>query len=297
MKAHSRWKALRSKAETAGEVCSVKNSEGSLPVCLKSIALERKVRDVVFRPLLIDACLGVRHDGFVIFVKCSKQRSTALTKAFESSPCSGYFLPNRTRFSIAHEIAHTFFFNLDSSPPASDVELRKTRSIDALETACNEIARRLLLPKALFLPELGKINVLNPQALRALARKAAVSTDVFTLRLNQLFDWTSILGGILCIREEVNGPKILSMSMHSALRPHFNHLARNSSLGSILSSKDFILNGGRKLEMPFEIPCQVGNRKAFQRVFFRCEDAPQNANSTRFVTFERQGDLQFADLV
>jgi hypothetical protein len=296
-KRFSRWDGWKETAGAAGEACSVRSSGGSLLIRLSKVAAERKVKEVVFRPLLVDGCLGIRKDGFVIFVKCAKQKCSELSKALELEDQARTSLPYRVRFTIAHEIAHTFFFNLQSSPPSSDVELDNWRTVNSLEYACNELARRLLLPANLFRPALEKADVLDPDALRKIARRAAVSTDVFTIRLAQVFDWSANIGAVLCVRQEHTGPHVLSKAMHYSLRPHLERLERNTPLTSLIKAKSFVLNGGDQHEVPVDVPCLVGDRRAVQRVVVRCEHAAPTVGSTFLVTVRREGDLQLVSSV
>lgn len=53
---------------------------------------------------------------------------------------------NDLRFVVAHEIAHTYFFDINSSPPKHLIF--HSQGSNDLEYACNIIARSLLLPKS-----------------------------------------------------------------------------------------------------------------------------------------------------
>src|SRR3954447_17198360 len=111
---HSRWARWRRNAAAVVDDLAAASADGALPVRLPEIARARKVREVVFRPLLMDGCLGVRKDGFVIFVRCEPRNSGELKRAWSADHARYRLLSPRMRFTIAHEIAHTFFFDVQT---------------------------------------------------------------------------------------------------------------------------------------------------------------------------------------
>lgn len=93
----------------------------------------------------------------------------------------------RWRFTLAHELFHTFFYELvpeiKFSPHTTDLEE---------ERLCNLGAAELLLPKS----EVKKHSKGMPpslESLRTLAKKFQVSTQAMLLRLKDLSLWTSAL--------------------------------------------------------------------------------------------------------
>jgi len=91
----------------------------------------------------------------------------------------------RQRFSIAHEIGHTFFYDIDSNPP---VRLISQASLGAIspkeEDICSAFARELLMPHELMVDELSRLSVTNKLvALVDLASLYRVSAEVMTRRL------------------------------------------------------------------------------------------------------------------
>ena len=194
-----RWKRWRRSTAAAVDHLAMTSAAGALPVHLPNIARARKVREVVFRPLLVDGCLGVRNDGFVIFVGCETRSSTDLNRAWSCGHSADRALSARIRFTIAHEIAHTFFFDVDASPPRAALDLKNPRTVSSLEQTCNQLAARILLPEPLFQQTLRRTDVLDPAALRRLATTSGVSPHVLTVRLKQSFDWSDSFGAVLCV--------------------------------------------------------------------------------------------------
>ena len=74
--------------------------------------------------------LKVEDSGFVIAVNREKNKE---------------FIDNkRERFTIAHEIAHTFFYNIAETPPQRRLSPQSDNSDEKL---CNRLAAAILLPK------------------------------------------------------------------------------------------------------------------------------------------------------
>src|SRR5689334_22350665 len=100
------FSALTAEAETLA--CSTAKNE--FPVLLQGIAERRRVTSVEFRPLLVEAMLTTHPQGFRIFFN---------SKGADACGLSGQYIrenrerlmPSRLRFSLAHEIAHTLFYD------------------------------------------------------------------------------------------------------------------------------------------------------------------------------------------
>jgi len=99
------------------------------PVQVYDLLKHRKVLRVVSRDIKVPARLTVVDDGFAIIL----QRYQAET---------------RRRFSVAHELAHTFFYDTDSMPPRK--LLNSPLSGGDVERLCNLAAAEILLPEGLL---------------------------------------------------------------------------------------------------------------------------------------------------
>jgi hypothetical protein len=293
----TRWTRWRRNAVAAVDLLVAENGESALPVRLSSIARARKVQDVVFRPLLVDGCLGVRRDGFVIFVRCEKRNSADLNKAWRSDDLAHRALSPRMRFTIAHEIAHTFFFNVETVPPRATVDLDTSRTVNSLEYTCNELAARILLPGPLFRSAIKRTSVLDPSALREVARRSGVSPQVLIVRLKQSFDWADEFGAALCVRQEETGLVVVCKAMHYSLRGILGTDRQKVRFDELLSDPGFLLNGGDREQLSSQFPCFVGRQRAVQEFVWRCENASPVLGSTYFVTVKRVGDLQLLNPV
>lgn len=107
------------------------------------------------------------------------------------------------RFTIAHEIAHTFFFNLSTSPPHKTFpSVPKYVS----ETLCNKIAAEILMPKSMVKEFLTKYstmidNCFNIQLFRkivlGLVKQFNVSPNVVARCLIENFNlWNILILGV-----------------------------------------------------------------------------------------------------
>src|SRR5205823_13085544 len=118
-RAKNRWSSrCRNAIESAEAV--VATVARSLPIDLKRIAASRAVRRIEFRPLLTHGGLAVRNDGFIIYVRCNTAQNADLTARFAKDGTGGSLptaMARRARFTIAHEIAHTFFYDIRRMPP------------------------------------------------------------------------------------------------------------------------------------------------------------------------------------
>jgi hypothetical protein len=287
-----RWRELTKKAFAAAEALAFESANKQLPVRLSQVAASRLVKDVIFRPLLVDGCLGIKKDGFVIFVRADKDRTDDLQKAWRFEGQANFRLPARTRFTIAHEIAHTFFFEEKSVRPRADINLEVPQTVKGLEYACNEVAVRLLLPDKLLLPQIKKLNILDPHSLRDLARRAGVATQILTVRLKQCVDWSGQPGAVLCVRKGPDGTRVIARAMHYSLRPYLRSDREETPLRELLADASFLLNGGDCPEVTFPFRCFVGKQPAIQYFVWRCEDVAPLDGGRYFVTIKRKGDLQ-----
>ena len=86
----------------------------------------------------------------------------------------------RRRFSIAHEIGHTFFYDNSQIIPIKILpkELSKTLGDNKEEDICNSFARELLMPNELVRRSIQDIKERNLRIIIDLATKYMVSPEV-----------------------------------------------------------------------------------------------------------------------
>ena len=100
----------------------------------------------------------------------------------------------RSRFSLAHEIGHTLFYEQQISALNSR---KDAPTGDRLEAACQKAAAMILVPCKPLRSEIRRREVSNAAAIVDLADRFEVSTEVMLRRLNELGEfengWAPVL--------------------------------------------------------------------------------------------------------
>jgi Zn-dependent peptidase ImmA (M78 family) len=139
------------------------------PIQLGRLAARRGVTDVLKRNLKYDGMISATSQGaYVIQVNGSQSES-------------------RRRFTIAHELGHTFFFDVDPDirQRVRDGNLDQVSRFDPEELLCNYAAAEILMPRHQFgkmLREAGPSSEVLPR----LGKVFGVSLQAATRRLLQL---------------------------------------------------------------------------------------------------------------
>jgi hypothetical protein len=280
------WNFWRQQAFTTGEQLTVAFAKNGLPVTLKPIATARRVRNVVFRPLLVDGCLSVKRDGFNIYVRCSKEEVEETTKRFSEG--ADPILPGRMRFTIAHEIAHTFFFDLSSERPRNRLATEHPGNLKALERVCNQTAARLLLPTDLMRREFTRIDVFKPEALRALARRAGVSGSMLANRLGELSPFIHDVVAVAYV-EIVDGvAKITGLGIPAQLKGLFAGVRAGFPFSQFIVADGLAVNQGSALEKVVDVPFETSFNKGIQQFHVRCESFSSRTNGAGYFVTAHQ---------
>lgn len=224
-------------------------SGNEFPVPLSPIAKRRRVTQVDFSPLLVDAMLTTHSEGFRILLNPNEADPEKL-KSFYQSEGSGKLLPTRLRFSLAHELAHTFFYDFAEGRPEVVKAFRPgggRTALENLEKYCNTIAAHLLLPTPMVKTWFLKHQSFSPQKLLEFATEAGVSIEALIHRLSEMtsvFLDTSFYGCIILLKRGTDGIKIAAMA-----RPRNMSIARE--LGLMRVGKDWSLSdhGGSKIDL------------------------------------------------
>ena len=270
-----------------------------LPVDIGALADACRVRRIEFRPLLVDGALGVVNGGFEIFVRCESFDADVLSERFASSR-NGALLPpsavNRIRFTIAHEIAHTFFYAQHRSPvPKMAFAVDHPRTRQSLERACNRIAAVLLLPDPSVCKEFNVKSLHDPKSLVAVARKGLVARQVLIARIGTLEDsiqpWAIIATS--SISPETGQPLIKSIWRHYAYRDMFQGLQRDAPLRLVYPRDDDLADlqiyGGAFDAISFPVSFRTGRREQWT---LAVEPGVKiSPNRTFFVTLFRTDHL------
>jgi hypothetical protein len=192
-------------------------SKNEFPVLLRPVAECRKVTSVDFCPLLVDAMLTTHSQGFRILLNSDSGRPEELKERYRNES-KVKMLHTRLRFSIAHELAHTFFYDLKKTPPKLSKRFtpggRRTE-LENLERHCNTIASHLLLPTKMFKIGFLRLKAITPESIANFAQTAGVSLQAFLLRLDRsdsLFINKLFRGCIVLVDQHENGSKVRAIA-------------------------------------------------------------------------------------
>ena len=172
---------------TEAEFLARSVSKEKFPVPLRSIAERRRVTSVEFRPLLVDAMLTTHPNGFRILFNSNGADAVELRNRYQDENPEK-LLPSRLRFSLAHELAHTFFYDLSKNRPQVVKQFRaggKKTALDNLERNCNRIAGRLLVPTKMLKVAFNNRKSFCPELVFNLSKRAGVSAETLVRRLDE----------------------------------------------------------------------------------------------------------------
>jgi hypothetical protein len=206
-------RALLSEADSLAS----RASKNEFPVLLRPIADRRKVTSVDFCPLLVDAMLTTHSEGFRILLNSDGGRAQELKERYQNESKVKLLHP-RLRFSIAHELAHTLFYDLKKTTPTISKKFTAgggRTELENLEKHCNTIASHLLLPTQIFTVGFLKLKAITPESIANFARTAGVSLQAFLLRLGRsdsLFINKPFRGCVVLVDRQESGLKIRAVA-------------------------------------------------------------------------------------
>ncbi len=212
-KIHNDWPSLRRQALEWAEKAALAAGASSKPTALGVIAKRQTVATVTFCPLFVDGGIYLDDLGFHISVNCEASRCAEYSRRWANDP-TGSNLPPRMRFTLAHEIAHTYFFDLTKKKPVSKVDYTNPRTLHSLERACHLTASELLLPETILAETITRGDLLRPIELRKLAHNRRISPSAVVVRLAHLRRCTHPFGIILAVDTQITGGKIVALSRH-----------------------------------------------------------------------------------
>lgn len=178
--------ALLKSLSVTAETLSCNAANNQFPVLLRQLAERRRVTAVEFRPLLVDAMLTTHSKGFRIVFNSTGYDPIALQESFEGENRTEMMQP-RLRFSLAHELAHTFFYDLSEDTPKLAKHFRsggRKTALENLEQNCNKLAAQMLLPTPMLRAALKETKTVTPHSLLEISRRAGVSIEVLVRRLS-----------------------------------------------------------------------------------------------------------------
>lgn len=227
--------------------CDVLTRGMTPPIPLQEVFARCRVKKVVFQPLLLEGGLAIDNDGFVIFANCEESSKETYQQAFDGIEQRGRHLPGRVRFTLAHELVHTFFYDTKQRPYTNWLTGKHAKEIESLESACNFGASHLLLPTKLLKSDTCKRDILTVDGIIDLAEKYQVSIECLINRLEHLEDWTPKPGLIALVRQAEDGYRVKAVAKSVAVRELFTLIDVDSEFEEAFG------------QTPFEIIKQQGN--------------------------------------
>jgi Zn-dependent peptidase ImmA (M78 family) len=213
----SRWPGLQSRARARVSEL-LERAEPCPPVLLRPLSERAGISRVQFRPILGDGALSIEAGSFVVHVNCAKADIAELERAFYGVEAGGRGIPPRARFTIAHEVAHTLFYT-HVDPLGTVVTGRQSRQLHKLESVCNDLAARMLVPERqlemLLSRETDSTVFFDPDLVMALAWQFAVSPEVAIGRLEPLTERTKVHGAVCAVRKTDGGWMITALAATS----------------------------------------------------------------------------------
>ena len=155
-----------------------------VPIPIDLPELTRRIGAVLQeREMIPEAAMQVKGGQFHIYLQSN----------FQDRPGAAL----RQRFSFAHEIAHTLFFELRDGA----LKARKDAPIgDRLEAACHKGAAMLLVPNKVLTNEISQKESVDTGTITELAERFEVSIEVMLRRLNDVGAFESGLAPVLTRR-------------------------------------------------------------------------------------------------
>lgn len=231
-------------------------AKSEFPVLLRPIAERRRVTSVEFCPLLVDAMLTTHPNGFRILFNSNGEHPSDLQERYRTESRERT-LTSRLRFSLAHELAHTFFYDLTQTPPKVAKCFKSgggRTALENLELNCNRLASRLLLPTPMLKDAFLRLKVIDPESILNLAHRAGVSVEALVRRLhesNSLFIKRYFRGCIVLVKESSD-----EITIRAIAKPHgLNSLAIAQSLSRMRPGKRWDLKAHDGLDInPATLP-------------------------------------------
>ena len=172
------------------------------PVNPEIVAKERKVIEIERVVLDTDALILPCRDGFQM--KLNKKLPLV-----------------RQRFACAHEIGHTYFFDITKNPPEKPYR-RSTSHYWVEEGLCYEIARRILMPSSMMREWMENAKPPYIREFKDMMLSFLVSGELLSYRIQDIGSWDVLM----LIFESGGGAIMLYKVLKSGNRMGNVHVAR-----------------------------------------------------------------------
>ena len=204
-------------------------------------------------------------------------------------------LPVRQRFTIAHEIAHTYFYDLSKQPPSMQFPPNTDKELHRMERACDAIANRMLLPKLILEDFSKRSDPSDPNRLRELASKSVVSPQVIVSAFGRSTGCLPHNSAIASVAHDGTCYRITSFALGALLKPRFT-LAKGQKLSEWISSTDFMPNGGAQSQVTF-VRTGKDDKKAIYSFVAKFEPVTIPSPRANYFVSLSQSELSQPDLL
>ena len=264
-----RWQNLHKLASSTARRLASASTVSHLPVSLRPIA-DAQHAHVTFQQLLAEGGISVITGGFEICVNAPGDVVASLTARFNSPEDGGRSFPPRLRFTVAHELAHTFFFQWEGNhrKPRALISGTHYAELESLERECNDAAGLILVPEHLLVSvvEAGSLDVFDPMTIRGIADRFAASVDCLIIRLRALMASRDCGGGIFIVTLDTSPPEINACALDSAANQMFRTTGGQLDLERITRDIPIPSGGQETARCEVQVPCRFGSRPAVQQV-------------------------------
>lgn len=170
------------------------------PVDLQPLCELAGIRRIEYRPMIPEGVLSVADGGFNLFVQDNFNDRSGVSR--------------RVRFTVSHEISHTFFYDASQSPPQ---RLRRAPRGERLEQLCNLGAADLLVPESLLLKSAGPQAPLSrAEEIITLAENFTVSLEVIIRQLQRFPQTCATDLAVVLVRLSREGDQLIKAALHDA---------------------------------------------------------------------------------
>lgn len=212
-----------------------------LPVDLGHLRRQRAVTSIEFWPLLADGGLVTHEDGFKILVRCGRrQQKHELERLFDEDE-TGQRLPpeivRQARFTIAHEIAHTFFYDIRQRPPVAREFVTKQAEPADIEHVCSTLAGTLLLPEQALRRDFRNADLLQPEILKKISDTALISRPALVWRIRALKQIEHPFGVVVAVHRAKEKWVISAISAHYSLPRNLESAFCGKSITSLTGTR------------------------------------------------------------
>jgi hypothetical protein len=173
------------------------------PIDLYAIARRQNINRIKLCPMIHRGALLATSTGFQVLLRHPELREFDL-----NTPEHPYLLNAQQRFTLAHEIAHTHFYQDPKGKlvPTSEAKEYAYSGEIRLEKICDRLASRILVPARILESDIK--NLLNNESqridsglLRALVRRYRTSYEVMIRRLHETYPKNTFRRCILLVRK------------------------------------------------------------------------------------------------